>query len=280
MKLKFILWFGILLILETGLLHIMNAQREFEEVAYMGYLFVANFFGSLVAAFGMYYKQRWGWRLGAVIAAGAIAGYIWSRTLGMPGMEVEEWITPYGVVVMTIETAFIVIVVFFRPWNLLEGVVQGASFKFNRAQVLASLALLAVVSASTYQWDKTVAQAYGQHVVSLDQVLESPELSFAELEDQYGVQVSLAAISMMNSIVDVRLKVIDPDKATALFKNQAALLVEGQELVLAPHQHAHGATKRNKIHFIFFPTENNLIHTGSKVSLVFGLVRVEPVVVK
>mgnify|MGYP000521769112 CR=1 FL=1 len=76
MKSKLILWLGILLILETGLLHIMNAQHEFEEVAYMGYLFVANLFGTLVAAFGSYYKQRWGWLLGAVIGAGGGAGSV------------------------------------------------------------------------------------------------------------------------------------------------------------------------------------------------------------
>jgi hypothetical protein len=48
---KFLHWYGIVLILEIGLLHILTAQSEYEEAAYMGYLFAANFFGSLIAAF-------------------------------------------------------------------------------------------------------------------------------------------------------------------------------------------------------------------------------------
>lgn len=85
---------------------------------------------------------------------------------------------------------------------------------------------------------------------------------------------------MMDSIVDVRLKVVDPAKAKALLMNQAALLVDEQALVLAPHMHHHGDTQRDKIHNMFFPTENKTIQTGSEVSLVFGPVRVEPLIVR
>ena len=117
MKSKFLHWLAIILILEIGLLHIITAQGEYEEAAYMGYLFAANFFGSLIAALGIYHKQFWGWMLGLVIAAGSIAGYIWSRTLGMPGMNVEEWFTPYGIVSMSLEGAFILLVLL-RPWKI------------------------------------------------------------------------------------------------------------------------------------------------------------------
>ena len=98
MKSNMLRWFAIALILEIGLLHIMTAQGQYESAAYMGYLFAANFFGALIAAFGIYHKQFWGWALGLIIAVGSIAGYAWSRTLGMPGMNAEEWFSPYGIV--------------------------------------------------------------------------------------------------------------------------------------------------------------------------------------
>ena len=280
MKSKFIPWFGVVLILEIGLLHLMTAQKEYEEAAYMGYLFAANFFGSLVAAFGIYHGQRWGWLLGVVIAAGSIAGYAWSRTLGMPGMEVEEWFIPYGIVAMTLEAIF-VLLLFFRPWALPNEDVSSPGYQFNRGQIIAGLALLVVTSLSTYEWNEAVIRAYGRHIVSLEQVLESPELSLAELEDEYGVQISLAATSMLNGIVDVRLKILDPDKAHLLLQSQAALLVNGEELILAPHMHSHigSRLKAGKIYFMFFPT-SQLITAGSEVSLVFGLVRIEPVTVR
>ena len=280
MKSKLILWLGITLIVEIGLLHIMTAQKEYEEAAYLGYLFAANFFGSLVAAFGMYFKQRWGWMIGAAIAAGSIAGYIWSRTLGMPGMNVEEWITPYGVVALSLETAFLALL-FFQPWKLPDVQPVSPGLLFNRAQIAGGLFVLIAVSVMTNEWNKTVVRSYGHHVGSLDQVCSTPATSFVELEEKYGMQVSLAAVSMMDSIVDVRIKIIDPSKAHALLQNQAALLVGQQSLILAPHMHSHTGSrlKAGKIFTIFFPTSRVISH-GSEVSLVFGPIRVEPIVVR
>jgi hypothetical protein len=87
-------------------------------------------------------------------------------------------------------------------------------------------------------------------------------------------------MSMMDGIVDVRLKVIDPEKAAVLLKNQAALLVDQKLLILAPHQHHHGSVLQDKIHFVFFPSQNNSVRSGSQVSLVFGSVRSETIKVK
>ena len=282
MKSKFIQWLAIVLILETGLLHLMTAQGEFEEAAYMGYLFVANFLGSLVAAYGIYRRQLWGWLLGLIIAIGSIAGYALSRTQGMPEMEVEEWLAPYGIVAMAVEGIFILLFIF-RPWKIAadESLPSAIRQSLRYAQPLVGLVVLVLISVFTYRWDNRMTLAFGYHVVSLEQVIDLPATSLSKLEDQYGLQVSLVATSMMNSIVDVRLKIIDPEKAQLLLKNQAALLVNDQSLVLAPHMHSHTGTrlKAGKVFIVFFPTQR-IIHTGSDVSLVFGNARIEPVVVR
>ncbi|MEP7135944.1 MAG: hypothetical protein ABI904_13525 [Chloroflexota bacterium] len=278
MKSKLLHWLAIILILEVGLLHIMTAQFEYEEAAYMGYLFAANFFGSLAAAFGIYHKQVWGWVLGAVIAAGSIAGYAWSRTLGMPGMNVEEWITPYGVISMSVEIAFLLFFLL-QPW---KNSTNELSLSINAKYLMPIAGLLVAFGAvMTSRWDVAVTQALGHHVGSLAQVCSTPPTTIAELEDKYGIQISLVATSMMNSIVDVRIKIIDPDKAHALLQNQAALLVGQQVLILAPHMHSHNSTrlKAGKIFTVFFPTQR-IITAGTQVSLVFGSVRLEPVVVR
>jgi hypothetical protein len=280
MKSRFLHWLAILLILEIGLLHIMTAQTEYEEAAYMGYLFAANFFGALLAAFGMYHKQVWGWVFGAVIAAGSIAGYAWSRTLGMPGMNVEEWFTPYGVVSISMEVLFLLIFLL-RPWKnfAVESLRFDNAFKY--LMMVTGLAAIVSMSLFSYRWDQYVTQAYGHHVGSLDQVCSIPVTSLAKLEEEYGVQVSLVATSMMGSIVDVRVKIIDPDKAHTLLQNQVALLVNQQVLILAPHMHSHNVTrlKKGKIFSVFFPTQQ-IISKGTDVSLVFGPVRVEKVAVR
>jgi hypothetical protein len=278
---KFLNWYGIVLILEIGVLHIITAQGEYEEAAYMGYLFAANFFGSLVAAFGIYHRQFWGWMLGLVIAVGSIAGYIWSRTFGMPQMNVEEWFSPYGIVSISVECVFILLTLL-RPWKIRAN--DSASITNPRLGYISAfvgLFMIILVSVLTYRWDAAITQAFGHHVGTLDQVCGTPAITSAELEEKYGIQVSLVAISMLNSIVDVRVKIIDPDKAYLLLQNQAALLVNQEALILAPHMHSHNSTrlKAGKIFGMFFPTEEK-IHVGSEVSLVFGPVRIEPMVVR
>ena len=278
---KILTWLAIVLILETGLLHLVTAQGEYEEAAYMGYLFVANFSGSLIAALGIYHRQVWGWALGLVIAIGSIAGYAWSRTVGMPGMNVEEWFAPYGIVSMGVEGAFILIVLS-RPWKMVAGeAIPIAAPRFSYAPHLAGLVVIASIGLLTYQWNVSVTRAFGHHVGSLDQVCNTPPVTLADLEERYGIKVSLVAISMMDSIVDVRIKVVDPEKAHALLQNQAALLVNQEALIIAPHMHSHAGPrlKAGKIFTVFFPTEQ-IVQTGSFVSLVFGPVRVEPVEVK
>jgi len=281
MKSKFLQWLAIILIIEIGLLHIITAQKEYDEAAYMGYLFAANFFGSLIAAFGIYHKQLWGWILGFVIAIGSIAGYIWSRTLGMPSMNVEEWFSPYSVVSISLEGIFVLLILL-RAWKIAaEGSSVPANPRFPYITPVLGLFCLVAISGMTYRWDYAVTQAYGHHVGSLAQVCSTPVTSLAELEEKYGVQISLVANSMMGSIVDVRLKVVDPDKAHALLQNQPALLLNQEALVLAPHMHSHGGTrlKVGKIFTIFFPSQQ-IIHPGSSVSLVFGPIRTEPVIVR
>ena len=131
------------------------------------------------------------------------------------------------------------------------------------------------------QWDASLKQNYGLHVGSLTQVLATPPETSAELKEKYGIEVSLVASSMMNSIVDVRIKIDDPDKAHALLLNQAALLVGDKALILAPHMHSHTTTrlKMGKNFIVFFPTQQ-IIASGSQVSLVFGQVRTQAAVVR
>jgi hypothetical protein len=281
MKSKFIHWLGIILIVEIGLIHIFLAQGEYGEAAYMGYLFAANFFGALIAAFGIYHRQLWGWMLGLVIAIASIAGYSWSRTLGMPGMQVEEWFTPYGIAAMLLDGAFIQLVLL-RPWKIPAGEgLPSAGSKLRYVFPVAGLLVIVSISALTYRWNLAATQAFGYHVSSPEKVSKTPVTSVADLEGQYGIQVVQAATSMMDSIVDVRIRIIDPDKAHAILLNQAALFVDQQTLVLAPHMHSHPITrmKAGKVYVVFFPTQQ-IIQAGSEVSLVLGLVRTEPVVVK
>lgn len=104
---------GMVLILLTGIIHLVLSPEYFEFALYLGLSFVANAVGAAVSAYGIYRDSLWGWLLGLPIAGGAMVMYVISRTAGLPGLpEYEKHISPIGVVTLIIEVLFIV--AFFR----------------------------------------------------------------------------------------------------------------------------------------------------------------------
>jgi uncharacterized membrane protein YfcA len=104
---KLLMWIGILLIALEGLIHLLDAPDSFEDATYKGLLFVAVFIGAAVASISIYRGQRWGWSLGALTAGSALVGYVISRTTGLPGLPVEEWLEPLGVLSLLVEGLFV-----------------------------------------------------------------------------------------------------------------------------------------------------------------------------
>lgn len=102
---------GILLIVAVGVVHVLDARDSFSDAAYKGWLFYANGLGSLLAAIGIAGGRRWGWNLGAFIAAASLASYVSSRTVGLPLIppEPEDWFEPLGVASLIAEGAFLAV---------------------------------------------------------------------------------------------------------------------------------------------------------------------------
>lgn len=108
-------------------------------------------------------------------------------------------------------------------------------------------------------------------------------LSRSELEDQYGLRVSLVAVTAAGGFVDVRLKMTDPEKAKSLLqdpKNYPVLWVaDGGVLLNAPDD-----TKAQEINYqkdgnlyLLFPNAGNAVKPGKPVSIRFGQIQVEPI---
>jgi uncharacterized membrane protein len=101
---------AIALILVTGVIHFVDAPSSFGDAPYKGLLFVANGIAAIVAAFGIYRGRLWGWGLGVLVAGGALLGYAISRTVGLPGLAPEIWVSsPLAVLSLAVEAAFIVV---------------------------------------------------------------------------------------------------------------------------------------------------------------------------
>jgi hypothetical protein len=104
---------AILLIVAVGLIHLIGAPQHYRAAPYIGVLFVANFVGSLVSAFGIYRDALWGWLLGILIAGGAFVAYVVSRSIGLPGFEhaIGRWSGPMGVFSLVVEALFVALFV-------------------------------------------------------------------------------------------------------------------------------------------------------------------------
>jgi uncharacterized membrane protein YfcA len=109
---------GISVIVFVGLIHLIDAPGDLQEAPYQGMLFLANVFGAVTAAIGIYRGHGWGWSLGVLVAGGAFVGYVVSRTVGLPGLPVEEeWLEPLGLLSVLVEALFVglYLTIFFRP---------------------------------------------------------------------------------------------------------------------------------------------------------------------
>jgi uncharacterized membrane protein YfcA len=99
---------GISLIVIVGLIHLINSPEDLVAGSYTGLLYLANFVGAITAAISIYRGRSWGWSLGALVAGGAFVAYVISRTVGLPGLPVEEeWLEPLGLLSLMVEALFV-----------------------------------------------------------------------------------------------------------------------------------------------------------------------------
>ena len=102
------------LIIAVGMVHLIGAPQHYRAAPYIGVLFLANFLGSLISAFGIYRDALWGWLLGVLIAGGAFVAYAYiaTRSIGLPGFEQAIGKSgPLGVISLVVELLFAVLFV-------------------------------------------------------------------------------------------------------------------------------------------------------------------------
>jgi hypothetical protein len=95
------------LLAATGALHLLLAPEYLQEKAYIGALFILGGLTALAVAARLWTRHdRPAWALGALIAAGMAAGFILSRSVGLPGFHESDWELS-GIVSVLLEAGFI-----------------------------------------------------------------------------------------------------------------------------------------------------------------------------
>ena len=80
------------LLAATGVLHLVLVPEYLGEQAYIGVLFILGGLASLALAAALWTRDELAtWGAAALVAAGMFAGFVLSRTTGLPGFHESEW---------------------------------------------------------------------------------------------------------------------------------------------------------------------------------------------
>lgn len=104
----------------------------------------------------------------------------------------------------------------------------------------------------------------------------APVISERALEEQYGLRVSLVAVTASGGMVDLRLKIMDAQKAKLLLQDQAnfpALYVNDAGVLLNASEDAKIQRIKfddNNSLFLLYPNSRSAVKPGTPVNIVFG----------
>ncbi len=144
----------------------------------------------------------------------------------------------------------------------------------SKPLIIAGLVMLALVAAYI-AWNAW----------SVRQTITGGVITTKMLEEQYGLQVRLIAVTAGGGMVDFRLKVLDAGKASQLLSDPERtpqLRVKGSgETLKAPPVREEIPLEDGGVYFILFPNSGSAIQAGAEVIVHFGEdLQLEPIPAK
>lgn len=161
--------------------------------------------------------------------------------------------------------------------------VRVAGLVVGAVAVLGTAVAIAVLRNSDERPSGVLADPGGV-VVEPPPGMDRPVLTDAEFQDRVGVRVNTVVTTGGGGLIDVRYLVIDPSKAASLHDaaTPPAMIDETTGLVvnqlLMGHNHT-GDFAAGHAYYLVFENPGNLIHSGSRVSVLLGNAAVGHVVV-
>jgi hypothetical protein len=95
-----------------ALIHLLDSIGKWSETRYLFWMYVALMVGSLVmAAAVLFSRARLVWAGAGALAAGALVGYVLSRTTGLPNAtgDIGNWTEPLGLASLFVEGAVVAV---------------------------------------------------------------------------------------------------------------------------------------------------------------------------
>ena len=226
-----------------------------------------NFIVSLVATVGIARREGWGWLVGIVAAAGSIVAYVVSRTAGLPGHPIEPWLEPIGVFSLATEGFFILLSFTIWPQRS-RGTVSIQRWIFNMLRLdrqsrddAEDSTASAVRRSFWYRYfmpSATIIALIAIGFVSAIWLSGTEDITQFDLGAQHGLFVTRIKTTMLGSVVDVRLKIVDAEKAAKIFEDHDKmpyLLIGDEQIkIYAACNSRHASTPiEGRINALFFP---------------------------
>jgi hypothetical protein len=95
-----------------GLIHLLDSIGKYGETRYLFWMYIALIVGSLVTAGAvLFHRSRLVFLAAGGLAASAAAGYILSRTTGLPNADgdIGNWTEPLGLASLFVEGAVVAV---------------------------------------------------------------------------------------------------------------------------------------------------------------------------
>ncbi|MCB9445210.1 MAG: hypothetical protein H6669_13355 [Ardenticatenaceae bacterium] len=104
----------------------------------------------------------------------------------------------------------------------------------------------------------------------------------AAIEDQYGVHVSMIAVTMGGGAVDFRFQIVDPDKATNFcydYENLPVLIVESNGQQIKPREHTHHVNYEfGRTYYQLYRNPGGIVKSGTRMTVQIGDLELKHVV--
>lgn len=135
-------------------------------------------------------------------------------------------------------------------------------------------ALLAIIALAAAGFFGVRAWRLAQEQARQDKIAEDQALAQAAIEDRWGIQITQVAATADGGLVDLRYRIVDPDKAIFLFDevgNVPSLVDEdsGVEIALTTLPHRHDL-EFGQTYFVIYRNVAGAIEPGNLVTVRVG----------
>src|SRR5437764_8319979 len=97
---------GIVGLLGIGLIHLLDSIGKYGETRYIFWMYIGLIAGTIVLSGWLLHREsRLAWLAAGLLAASAIAGFVLSRTTGLPNAkgDIGNWTEPLGLASLFVE---------------------------------------------------------------------------------------------------------------------------------------------------------------------------------